>query len=73
MSERQNTAVCSVGPKSPRISPLDIDEWIFEQLHVPESVVTMVKMDGTRLQVYIKFTDSQYLQDLFHSTTDQSE
>jgi hypothetical protein len=33
----------------------------------------MVQMDGTRRQVYIKFTDLQYLQDLLHSTTGHSE
>jgi len=73
MSERQNTVVCSFDPKSPRISALDIHEWIFEQLHVPESVVAIVQTDGTRRQVYIKFTDFQYLQDLLRSTTGQSE
>ena len=61
MSEQQNTAVCSFDPKSPRISVLDIHEWIFVQLHLPENVVTMVQIDGTRRQVYIKFTDFQYL------------
>jgi len=61
MSERQNTVVCSFNPKSPRISALDIHEWIFEQLHVPENVVTMVQIDGTRRQVCIKFADFQYL------------
>jgi len=69
MSERQNAVVCSFDPKSPRISALDTHEWIFEQLHVPENVLTMVQIDGTRRQVYIKFTDFQYLQDLLHSTT----
>ena len=73
VSERQNTVVCSFDPKSPRISALDIHEWIFEQPQVPENVVTMIQIDGTRRQVYIKFTDFQYLQDLFHSTTGQSE
>ena len=47
-SERQNTVVCSFDPKSPRISALDIHEWIFEQLHVPENVVTMVQIYGMR-------------------------
>jgi len=65
--------VCSFDPKRPRISALDIHEWIFEQLHVPENVVNMVQIYGTRRQVYIKFTDFQYLQDLLHSTTGQSE
>ena len=73
MSERRNTVVRSFDPKSPRISALDIHEWIYEQLHMPENVVTMVQIDGLRRQVYIKFTDFQYLQDLLHSTTSQSE
>ena len=73
MSERQNTAVCSFDTKSPPISALDIHNWNFEQLHVPENVVTMVQIDGTRRQVYSKFTDFEYLQDLLHSTTGQSE
>ena len=72
-SERQNIVVCSLDPKSPRISAIDIHEWVFEQLHLPENVVTMVQIDGTRRQVYIKFTDFLYLQDLPHSTTGQSE
>jgi len=33
----------------------------------------MVQIDRTRRQVYIKFTDSQYLQDLLQSTTGKSE
>ena len=68
MSERQNAVVCSFNPKSPRTSALDIHEWIYEKLHVPENAVTMVQIDGPRRQVYIKFTDFQYLQDLLHST-----
>ena len=47
--------------------------WIFEQMHVLENVVAMVQIDGTRRQVCIKFTDFQYLQDLLHSSTGQSE
>jgi len=73
MSEGQNTVVCSFDPKSLRISGLDIHKWIYEQLHVPENVVTMVQIDRPRSQVYIKFTDLQYLQDLLYSTTGQSE
>jgi len=73
ISEGQNTVVCSFDPKSPRISALDIHDWIFEQLHVPENVVTKVQIDGTCRQVYIKFTHFLYLQDLLHSTTGQSE
>ena len=73
MSERQNTVVCVFDPKSLRILDLDIHEWIFEKLQVPENVVTTVQIDGTRCKVYIIFTDFQYLQDLLHSTTGQSE
>jgi hypothetical protein len=34
MSERQNPVVCCFDPKSPRISALDIHEWIFEQVRL---------------------------------------
>ena len=46
MSAGQNTVVCSFDPKSPRISAFDIHEWIFEHLHMPENVVTMVQLEG---------------------------
>ena len=40
---------------------------------MPENVVTMVQIDWTRRQVYIKFANFQCLQDLLHSTAGQSE
>jgi len=73
MSGRQDTVVCFFDAKAPRIRALDFHEWIYEQLHVPENVVTMEQIEGPRPKVYIKFTDFQYLQDLLHSTTGQSE
>jgi len=59
--------------KAPRISALDIHEWIYAKLHVPEYIVTMVQIDGPRRQVYNKFTDLRYLKDLHHSTMGQSD
>ena len=73
ISERQSTVVCSFDPKNPPISTFDIHEWMFEQLHVPENVVTMVQTDVTHRQVHVRFTDFKYMQDLLHSTTAQSE
>ena len=73
MSESQNTVVCSLDPKSPRISAFDIHEWIYEQLHVPENAVNMVQIDGPRRQVYIKFADFKHLQEVLHSTNGPSE
>ena len=45
----------------------------FWRTAVPEYAVTMVKIHEPRRQMYIKFTDFQYLQDLFHSTAGQSK
>ena len=73
LSERQNTVICCFDPKDPRISALDIHEWILEQLYEPENALTMVRIDGTRRQVFVKFADFQYLQNLINSTTGQSE
>jgi len=73
LSERQNTVICCFARKDPRISALDIHEWILEQLYEPENALTMVRIDGTRRQVFVKFADFQYLQNLINSTTGQSE
>ena len=48
MAERQQTIVCSFEPSSPKISAYDIHEWIFEQLHIPEQLVRMIQIDGTK-------------------------
>jgi len=60
-------------PQSPRISAFEIHEPIHEQLHVSEATVTMVQIDEPRRQVYIKFVDLRYVQDVRQTTEDQSE
>ena len=68
MCERQNTLVCCFDPTSPRISAFDIHEWIHAQLQVTEQSVITIQIDGTRPQVFIKFTDVSYVQDILHKT-----
>jgi hypothetical protein len=73
MCERKNTLVCCFDHASPRISAFEIHEWIHSQLQVSEQSVLMVQIDGTRRQVFIKFTDHTYVQDILHATNGTTE
>ena len=59
MTARQNTIVCTFEPARPRISALDIHEWIHETLRIPEHKVSMIQIDDPKKKVYIKLTDSE--------------
>ena len=61
MLERKNTIVCSFDPSGPRITAFDVHEWLFLDLKVQYNSVIMVQIDGARRQMYIKFTDMQYV------------
>jgi hypothetical protein len=58
MSEMQNAIVCRFEPRSPRISAFQIQEWIYENLKLEEADISMIQIDGTRRQVFIKFTNT---------------
>jgi len=68
MSERRNTLVCCFEQNSPRMTALDIHEWIHEQLKLTEHSVLTIQIDGTRRQVYIKFKEFQSVQDILDAT-----
>ena len=51
----------------------EIDERIHEQLHVAEATVTLIQIDVPRRQVFIKFVDLQYVQEVQQTTNGQSE
>jgi hypothetical protein len=59
MAERQNTVVCSFDPSSPRITAYDIHEWLHAALRIQENTVSMIKIDGIKRQVFIKFVDNE--------------
>jgi len=73
MGERRNTIVCTFDPGSPRISALEIHEWIHVVLRIPEQKVNMIQIDGTKRQVYIKMTDIEGVQDIIKGTGGQAE
>ena len=73
MEERRNNLVCSFEHQSPRISALEIHEWIRDVLRAPESTGTMIQIDDPRRQVFIKFVDVQYAHDILQTTQGTAE
>jgi len=72
MSERRNTLACCFDPTSPRLTAFDIHEWIHSQLQVSEHSVLTIQIDGTRRQVFIKFTDFHFVQDILNATNGET-
>jgi hypothetical protein len=50
-SDRRNTLVYSLDPRSPRINAFEIHEWIHEKLQLQEADVQMIPIDGPRRRV----------------------
>jgi hypothetical protein len=71
MGERRNTIVCTFDPGSTRTSALEIHEWIHAVLRIPEQKVNMIQTDGTKLQMYIKMTDIEGVQDVIQGRADK--
>jgi hypothetical protein len=68
MHERQNTIVCIFEKQSPRVSALDIHEWIYESLRMPEQEVRMIQIEGAKRQVYIKLSTKEYAKEIIKTT-----
>jgi hypothetical protein len=73
MGDRQNTIVFCFDPRNPRITAFQVHEWIFEKLHLDEEDIRMIQIDGTRRQVFIKFTHSTLLHNVLTETNGQQE
>ena len=73
MCERQNTIVCAFDLSSSRISAYEIHECIYAQMCLNDQDVTMVKTDGPKRQVYIKFRDNERMQEVLQSIGSQVE
>ena len=73
MSDRQNTLVCAFDMKSPRISAFQIHEWIYEKLKLPEEDLSMIQIDGPKRHVYIKFKNTDLMQQVLTDTKGQEE
>jgi hypothetical protein len=73
MVERQNTIVCIFDTKSPRISAVNIHEWIFETLRLAEGDLQVIQIDGPRRHVYIKFKHAEQIQTVLRETAGQCD
>jgi hypothetical protein len=73
MVERQNTIVCRFDMASPRISAYQIHEWLHGTLHLHESDVRMVQVDGPKRRVYVQLNDNIIMQAVYQNTQGQLE
>jgi hypothetical protein len=71
MNDRQNTIVCIFDTRSPKITALQVHEWIYENLQLPEEDVLMIQIDGPGRRVYIKFHTSEQAQNILQTTSGQ--
>ena len=64
MCERKNTMVCSFECYSPRITALEIHDWMHDKMEIPGQEVQMIQIDGTKRQVYIKVNNTSVLEEI---------
>ena len=65
--------MCTFDPASPRTTAYDIHEWIHDVLNIPKHTVTVIQIDGTKRQVYIKLIDKTFVQVLLRDTNGRAE
>ena len=68
MSDRMNTLVCIFDPSSPRIYAYNINEWIHEALRLMEEDIQVIKVDGPRRRVFIKFYNEDRINEILQDT-----
>jgi len=71
MNDRQNAIVCIFDVPSPRITGLQIHEWIYENLRLPEKDVRMIQIDGPGHRVFIKLNTGEQAQSILQTTKSQ--
>jgi hypothetical protein len=64
MCERKNTMVCSFEHDSPRITALEIHDWIHDKMKIPRQEVKMIQIDGIKRRVTIKVNNTSILEEI---------
>jgi hypothetical protein len=72
MSERRNTLACCFDPAGPQLTAFGIREWIHSQLQVYQHSVLIIQTDGTRRQVFIRFTELNFVHGILNTTNGES-
>ena len=67
-SDRHKTLVCSFDPRSPSITVYDIHEWIHDTLRLAEEDITMIRVDGLKRRVFIKFAKENRMKEILEET-----
>jgi hypothetical protein len=71
MNNRQHTIVCIFDTWSPKITALQVHEWIYHHLQLPEDEVRMIQINGPGRCVFIKFNNEAQAQNILQSTSGQ--
>jgi hypothetical protein len=56
--------ICTFERDSPRITAVEIHDWIFEKMDIPGQEVLKIQIDGLKRQVYIKVRTQDSLDDI---------
>ena len=68
MCERKQTILCTFEATCPRISPIEVHDWLFHELQVTEDIIIAIQIDGAKKQVFVKFIDQKYVDKILQMT-----
>jgi hypothetical protein len=73
MEERTKTLVCIFEAGSPRTNAIDIQEWLYTSLRIPEEQVCFVQVDGPWKRAYVKFLTEEHMRSIVQESGGRKE